>query len=264
MRHLKGRVLVVLIPLLYFLFIPLSNGEEPEKKAENHEKKTVTSRVLGEPIIFKEDLQNENQRHGDELGETSAEESGKDRKESGQAGEPKQSKSSTSKSKESQVSRDSREESRQKEVKKKEPSNSGGNIKSHMTDTRGVNQGIADKYMLLINSNAKVNGLEPKLIAAVIDVESKFDRNATSSVGAIGLMQIMPSNADWMGVTVGQLRNPSVNVREGSAYLAKLINEFGYKKGIIAYNQGEGNVRRGTYKTWYYSKVMSSYNQISR
>lgn len=96
----------------------------------------------------------------------------------------------------------------------------------------------------IIYSAARQNDLPPELVAAVVHTESKFNPNARSQAGAIGLMQLVPRTGRWMGAK--DLRNPSDNITAGAKYLKYLSDRFGgdQQKIIAAYNAGEGNVRR--------------------
>ena len=58
-------------------------------------------------------------------------------------------------------------------------------------------------YRQTIETNAARYGVDPLLVAAVIRVESKYKPDAVSAKGALGLMQIMPSTADWIATQVG-------------------------------------------------------------
>lgn len=87
-----------------------------------------------------------------------------------------------------------------------------------------------------------------ELVFAVIKVESNFKTNAVSSVGAIGLMQIMPSTHKWLASKLGEstltalLYDADTNIKYGTYYLQYLYTKFGtWEKAIIAYNWGEGN-----------------------
>ena len=90
---------------------------------------------------------------------------------------------------------------------------------------------------------AKKSGLPPKLIAAVVHVESRGKDNAVSNAGAIGLMQLMPATAKMLHVNPW---NAKQNVIGGSEYLARLIKRFGgLWRGLEAYNEGETALMQG-------------------
>jgi len=96
----------------------------------------------------------------------------------------------------------------------------------------------------IIYNEARKNNLNPALVAAVVNTESKFKPTARSAAGAIGLMQLVPSTGRWMGAQ--DLTNPAQNISAGAKYLKYLSDRFGgdEQKMIAAYNAGEGNVRR--------------------
>lgn len=109
------------------------------------------------------------------------------------------------------------------------------------------------RYRDLIAAEARRNGLDPLVLAAVIRVESGFRPEATSSVGARGLMQVVPETGAWAARRMGrpvfhpdQLFDPAVNVSVGAWYLAALRREFGgsLPAALAAYNGGRQNVRR--------------------
>ena len=93
--------------------------------------------------------------------------------------------------------------------------------------------------------------VDPYLVAAVIKTESKFKSNATSSYGAVGLMQVMPETAVWiagqledMQFSPSSLQEPLCNIRYGTWYLGSLQDEFRGNEvlTLAAYNAGRGNV----------------------
>jgi soluble lytic murein transglycosylase-like protein len=95
----------------------------------------------------------------------------------------------------------------------------------------------------LITQIAAETGLDPKLLHALVIVESAYDPGAVSPVGARGLTQLMPSTARELGVTnafdIGQ------NLRGGARYLAIQIGRFGdLRLALAAYNSGPGRVAR--------------------
>jgi len=96
----------------------------------------------------------------------------------------------------------------------------------------------------LIHAKAQKYNVDPALVAAVVETESRFRTNARSQVGARGLMQLMPKTGRWLGAR--NLYNADQNVDAGAKYLRYLNQRFdgNLTKTIAAYNAGEGNVRR--------------------
>lgn len=109
------------------------------------------------------------------------------------------------------------------------------------------------KFKDLVFKYADFFDNDPYLILAIIYRESKFDPQAVSPKGAIGLMQIMPETATWIaeklqiaGFQIDDLYDPETNIYFGNWYLANLTKEFqGNLIAILAaYNAGRGNVQR--------------------
>ena len=92
--------------------------------------------------------------------------------------------------------------------------------------------------------------VEPSVALAVIWTESKFRPQAVSSAGARGLMQLMPSTAEWLSKMLGEeysddkLYEPEYNIRLGIFYLSYLRQSFEGDYVLAAYNAGEGNVKK--------------------
>jgi soluble lytic murein transglycosylase len=102
----------------------------------------------------------------------------------------------------------------------------------------------------IIRQQANDKNLDPSLIAGVIYVESRF-RDQTSHAGAKGLMQIMPSTADYIArksggtqFVQGDLADPQINISYGSWYLRYLLEHYHGNTilALAAYNAGEGKV----------------------
>jgi len=106
-------------------------------------------------------------------------------------------------------------------------------------------------WTALATKHANAAGLDPALVLAVIDAESKGQPRAMSRVGARGLMQLMPATAQEIAQQHGvpyagpsDLFDPDLNVRLGTLYLARLRRQFGNDPWlyVAAYNAGPGNV----------------------
>lgn len=88
---------------------------------------------------------------------------------------------------------------------------------------------------------------QPPLIRAIIDVESKGKPAAKSGKGATGLMQLLPSTAEALGVDP---KDPAQNIEGGTKYLAQMKEKFKNEKlALAAYNWGPGNLQRAIAKT---------------
>ena len=108
--------------------------------------------------------------------------------------------------------------------------------------TRYVPADRTRMYDDLIVEHARLNGVRPDLVRAVIQVESAFNRYARSPKGALGLMQLMPATAREFGVA--NPFNPAENVRGGVAYLRRLLDRYDNDEqlALAAYNAGPGAV----------------------
>jgi soluble lytic murein transglycosylase-like protein len=96
----------------------------------------------------------------------------------------------------------------------------------------------------LVNDNAQSQAVDPALIKAIIANESGFNANATSNVGAQGLMQLMPGTAAGLGVT--DAYDPAQNVAGGTKYIKGLLEHFNgdVRLAVAAYNAGPGAVEK--------------------
>lgn len=122
-----------------------------------------------------------------------------------------------------------------------------------------------------ISISAKKYGIDENLIKAIIKVESNFNVNAKSSAGAKGLMQIMPSNYNHLGIT--DPFNIEQNINGGTKLLKEYIDKYdgNVKMALMAYNGGPGRMKNRGVKSEddlykmpketqnYVSKVMKYY-----
>ncbi|WP_425485373.1 lytic transglycosylase domain-containing protein [Halomonas cerina] len=102
-----------------------------------------------------------------------------------------------------------------------------------------------------IYHEARLAGLSPELVLAVIQVESAFQAEAVSSAGAVGLMQIMPFWIRELGLPADDLKDPQRNLRYGCTILAHYlaVEDGDLTRALARYNGSLG-------KTWYPERVM--------
>ena len=96
----------------------------------------------------------------------------------------------------------------------------------------------------VVNSASATYHLDPDLVNSVIRAESGFNSHARSAKGAQGLMQLMPSTADALGVN--NAFDPQANVGGGSRYLRELLERYNFDlvKALAAYNAGPKRVEQ--------------------
>jgi len=109
------------------------------------------------------------------------------------------------------------------------------------------------RHVEIIKHYSDFHGLDKILVISLIHAESRFEPLAVSPVGARGLMQLMENTANWAAEEMGlenynweTIFEPEMNIRIGTWYLARLLNQFdnNLHTALAAYNAGSGNVRR--------------------
>ena len=98
-------------------------------------------------------------------------------------------------------------------------------------------------YRQEIEHAARLHGLDPTLVAALVKVESGFNPKAKGPTGARGLTQLKPQTASRLGVR--NIHDPQENLKGGARYLAKCMAMFGSEElALLAYNRGPGAVKK--------------------
>ena len=106
------------------------------------------------------------------------------------------------------------------------------------------------EYVAEIRAAARENDLTPGYVAAVILAESSYRPEAVSSADAQGLMQLLPSTAQWIAGKLGEeyvegcLFDPETNIRYGCWYLGFLMRRYSgdMRCASAAYHAGQGTV----------------------
>ncbi len=111
--------------------------------------------------------------------------------------------------------------------------------------------GIISAYDDLFRRYSTSAGWDWRLLAAMCYQESGFDPQAVSSMGAVGLMQLLPSTADAMGVPADKRFDPEQNISASARYIRKVSQAFSditdgeqrIRFTLAAYNGGTGHVK---------------------
>ena len=112
------------------------------------------------------------------------------------------------------------------------------------------------RYEQTVVGYARIYGLDPALVAAVVYEESRFRPETRSDAGAVGLMQLLPDTARGIAERTGghgfresDLLSPDINVRYGCWYLRHLRRKYAAhpapdRLALAAYHAGQANVDR--------------------
>jgi len=122
-------------------------------------------------------------------------------------------------------------------------------------------------YIEEIQKYSNEYGVDPKVVLAIMRVESNFKSDAVSKVNAKGLMQVLPDTAKHVAkllnvnVNSVDLNDPETNVKFGTYYLKYLMQNFSNMDTVYAaYNGGIGNVNTWLKDSKYSNDGVSLYN----
>lgn len=108
-------------------------------------------------------------------------------------------------------------------------------------DPKGIMQSI-QPWEPFIQRYSGEYGVDPDLVRAIIYAESKGDPYSISKDGAMGLMQIMPSTADFLGIS--DMLEPEMNIKAGVMYISWLVKHYNEDHVLWAWNAGPGMLRK--------------------
>jgi soluble lytic murein transglycosylase-like protein len=131
------------------------------------------------------------------------------------------------------------------------------------TETASTTTASLDSYF---EEAAETYNVDVKLLKAIAKAESNFDASATSSAGAMGIMQLMPSTAKSLGIS--DAYDAHDNIMGGAKVISQLLEKYDGDKSLAlaAYNAGSGNVDKYggippfTETQNYVKKVLSYYS----
>jgi soluble lytic murein transglycosylase-like protein len=104
-----------------------------------------------------------------------------------------------------------------------------------------------EEFRPLVLAAAKRYGVDPRLLAAIATVETRWDPTAVGSHGELGLTQVLPSTGAWLARQAGlaeyNLADPETSLKLSALYLSMLMNEYGTpEKALACYNGGPSAV----------------------
>ncbi|MFL6720904.1 MAG: lytic transglycosylase domain-containing protein [Sphingomonas sp.] len=101
---------------------------------------------------------------------------------------------------------------------------------------------VPAEFAAPLKQAAAAANISPSLLAALVWQESRWDPKAVSVKGAMGLAQLMPATARYLGVNPA---DPAANLLGGARYLRELLDQFDgdIERALAAYNAGPGRVR---------------------
>lgn len=125
-----------------------------------------------------------------------------------------------------------------------------------------------EEYRPLVVEAANAHSVDPRLLAAIVTVETEWNPHAVGSHGELGLMQIMPATGEWLAGLAGlqeyDLADPATSLRLGALYLSALMREYGTpEKALAVYNGGPAAAEHWQ-TNLYARRVLRHYQQPSR
>lgn len=122
---------------------------------------------------------------------------------------------------------------------------------------------VPPKYRALVLETATRHGLDPRLLAAVIRLESRYDPTVVGNHGEVGLMQILADTGAWLATVAGMesydLRKDETSLELGALYLKINLREHGSVEKALAVYNGGPRAAAGWETNIYVLRVMEFY-----
>lgn len=115
---------------------------------------------------------------------------------------------------------------------------------SALPDRNDEQQYEYDELRDYARQSAEQHGIPGELLLRQITAESNWNPAAVSPAGAMGLLQLMPTTAEELGVS--DPFNPYESIRAGAQYMGQLLRRYNgdIVRALVAYNWGMGNLQR--------------------
>lgn len=124
---------------------------------------------------------------------------------------------------------------------------------------------VPDEYQEMVLQAAEKHRIDPRLLAAIVTVETKWNPATVGLAGEKGLMQILPATGDWLarkeGLQEYDLADSATNLDLGALYLSILLEQHGtVEKALAVYNGGPKAVNNWQ-SNLYVRRVLNLYRQ---
>ncbi|MCA8275241.1 transglycosylase SLT domain-containing protein [Burkholderia sp. AU30280] len=142
------------------------------------------------------------------------------------------------------------------------PTSSSGGQPVANTGPNNQLPGDASGYNQIIEAAGRRYNVDPRLLGAMIQTESTGRPGAVSNKGAVGLMQIMPSNYKALGIT--DPTNPEQNIMGGAQLMSTLLDKYGdVPTALLHYTGGDDQSKWGVNTHAYPAKVLANYQHLA-
>lgn len=148
----------------------------------------------------------------------------------------------------------------------KEVTESSRQYNYYTVNDNGIYETLNTEYQDYLWSTCVEYGISDyyELLMAQMFTESGFDSSCVSDSNDWGLMQINSCNHDWLSKTLGvsDFLNPYESIKCGCFIMSSYLNKYDTSTALVAYNMGEGAVKRGIYSSSYSDRVLNNLEKL--